>query len=109
MSRSKEKIIRKLYKDVQFAKGNTPKKERKKKKGLLNMGSSTGHRPESENQKKWLLVRPPEAQSRILRCGLLERQCRSLQDPSARKFTRGERMRSSGIKICEQGLRFIST
>lgn len=68
MSRSKEKIIRKLYKDVQFAKGNI----QKKKKRLLNMGASTGHRAEGENQKKWLLVRPLEAQFRILRGRLLD-------------------------------------
>lgn len=84
------------------------KTERKKKK-LLNMGSSTGQRPEGENQKKWLLVRPLEAQSRMLKGRLLERQCRPLQDPSTRKFTGREWMRSFGIKICEQGLRFIST
>lgn len=109
MSRSKEKIIRKLYKDVQSAKGNIPKKKKERKKKLLNMGSSTGQRPEGENQKKWLLVRPLEAQSRMLRGRLLERQCRPLQDPSTRKFTGREWMRSFGIKICKQGLRFIST
>lgn len=32
MSRSKEKIIRKLYKDVQSAKGNIPKNRKKEKK-----------------------------------------------------------------------------
>lgn len=36
------------------------------------MGASTGHRAEGENQKKWLLVRPLEAQFRILRGRLLD-------------------------------------
>lgn len=43
------------------------------------MGASTGHRAEDENQKKWLSVRPLEAQARILRSTLFLRQCRPLQ------------------------------
>lgn len=39
----------------------------KKKKIALNMGASTGHRTESENQKKGFLVRSLVVQPRILR------------------------------------------
>lgn len=82
---------------------------KKKKKRLLNMGASTGHRAEGENQKKWLLVRPLETQSRILRSRLFLAQCRPLQVQAQSKFTEIECMRSPGIKICDQELRFIST
>lgn len=46
------------------------------------MGASTGHKAEGENQKKWLLVRPLETQSRILRSRLFLGQCRPSSGPS---------------------------
>lgn len=62
-----------------------PKATYKKKKRLLNMGASTGHRAEGENQKKPLLVRPLETEPRILRADLFLRRCKPLLAQSTKE------------------------
>lgn len=60
------------------------------------------------DQKKAPLVQRLVAQPEVLRSGLLERQWRPLWDPTTRKFTGIDWMRTAGVKTCEEWLKLIS-